>query len=370
MVAEYGGRASTDEGGVKYVHQDIQGTTRAITSVSGAVKARTDYAAFGEEISSSVGQRTAQGYTSSDSLRQKYALTERDEASGLDHTWFRKHENRAGRWTSPDPYNGSMNLGDPQSFNRYSYVANQPTNFVDPSGLNMMNYSCYDLNTYWHQGDVSGVATTTICNYWSSDPSIGSGEIGTEAGGGDTPQEIYDRCKNKAGGSSELPKLAAAYAVLSMAKQEGISATLLAVTWYKESTFSYFGDNIPSNKNDGTAGNVDVGPMQINYNTFAKWKPLYGVGYQGLPIDDENNVFGPDRNGDFSGSINSNLSAGARILKSYGGDDRNRAGLYRSGNGDFLKTKQGKAEYNARAGEYDRLKPIYDIFFSCLASGG
>jgi hypothetical protein len=28
-----------------------------------------------------------------------------------------------------------MNLGNPQSFNRYSYVENQPTNFVDPSGL-------------------------------------------------------------------------------------------------------------------------------------------------------------------------------------------------------------------------------------------
>jgi len=56
----------------------------------------------------------------------------------MDHTWFRKNENRAGRWTSPDPYNGSMKIGDPQSFNRYSYVENQPTNFVDPSGLLMM----------------------------------------------------------------------------------------------------------------------------------------------------------------------------------------------------------------------------------------
>lgn len=60
---------------------------------------------------------------------------ERDDATGLDHAWFRKNENRAGRWTRPDPYKGSMSIGDPQSFNRYSYVENQPTNFVDPSGL-------------------------------------------------------------------------------------------------------------------------------------------------------------------------------------------------------------------------------------------
>jgi RHS repeat-associated protein len=62
-------------------------------------------------------------------------MTERDEATGLDHTWWRKYESSAGRWTSPDPYGGSMTIGDPQSFNRYSYVENDPVNFVDPSGL-------------------------------------------------------------------------------------------------------------------------------------------------------------------------------------------------------------------------------------------
>ena len=67
--------------------------------------------------------------------RQKYGLTERDAGSGLDHTWFRKHETRAERWTSPDPYDGSMSIGNPQSFNRYSYVTNDPVSFIDPTGL-------------------------------------------------------------------------------------------------------------------------------------------------------------------------------------------------------------------------------------------
>src|SRR5690606_17016014 len=31
-----------------------------------------------------------------------------------------------------------MNIADPQSFNRYSYVVNQPTNYIDPTGLMMM----------------------------------------------------------------------------------------------------------------------------------------------------------------------------------------------------------------------------------------
>jgi len=88
------------------------------------------------------GLRTnAQGFDSALNPRQQYGLTERDDGTGLDHTWFRKNEGRAGRWTSPDPYNGSMSVSDPQSFNRFSYVANQPTNFIDPSGLLMMDSS-------------------------------------------------------------------------------------------------------------------------------------------------------------------------------------------------------------------------------------
>jgi RHS repeat-associated protein len=136
-VAEYGGLQGMDEGGVKYVLSDWQGSTRAVLNNTGVVNARIDYTAFGEEIQAGTGQRTTQqGFGANNNLKNKYALTERDEATGLDHTWFRKNENKAGRWTSPDPYNGSMSLGNPQSFNRYAYVGNDPLNFIDPSGLN------------------------------------------------------------------------------------------------------------------------------------------------------------------------------------------------------------------------------------------
>src|SRR5437660_10827080 len=97
------------------------------------VIARHDYLPFGEEIGSGVGMRTgSQGYNVPDSNRQKYAMLERD-STGLDHTWWRKYESSAGRWTSPDPVRGS--IGDPQSFNAYSYTQNDPVNFIDPTGL-------------------------------------------------------------------------------------------------------------------------------------------------------------------------------------------------------------------------------------------
>ena len=68
------------------------------------VVARHDYLSFGEEIWSGTGMRSSgQGYGTADGIRQKFGLTERDEASGLDHTWWRKYDNSSGRWTSPDP---------------------------------------------------------------------------------------------------------------------------------------------------------------------------------------------------------------------------------------------------------------------------
>ena len=39
------------------------------------------------------------------------------------------------RFDQPDPSDGSYDLADPQSFNRYAYTNNDPVNFSDPTGL-------------------------------------------------------------------------------------------------------------------------------------------------------------------------------------------------------------------------------------------
>ncbi|MBK7706871.1 MAG: hypothetical protein IPJ30_14170 [Acidobacteria bacterium] len=147
LVAEYGGTVPQDEGGVKFYLQDWQGSVRAGLNAAGYVKSRTDHQAFGEPIASGIGLRTETQGFGAPAIRQGYGLTENDPATGLNHTWFRKNENRAGRWTSPDPYNGSASVGNPQSWNRYSYVESQPTNFVDPSGLLTIVVRC-EPDTY------------------------------------------------------------------------------------------------------------------------------------------------------------------------------------------------------------------------------
>jgi RHS repeat-associated protein len=68
----------------------------------------------------------------------KYTTYERD-ANGGDEAMHRRYNRWWSRFDQPDPYDGSYDLSDPQSFNRYSYVQNDPVNFVDPSGLIMFN---------------------------------------------------------------------------------------------------------------------------------------------------------------------------------------------------------------------------------------
>jgi RHS repeat-associated protein len=135
LIAEYNSALVSGAGGVTYLASDHQGSTRVVMDNAGTVIGRRDYQPFGEEIPGNVGKRNNLAeYNASLNARQQYAGTEK-EASGLNHTGWRAQESRAGRWTSPDPYNGSMRPTNPQTFNRYSYVQNDPANLIDPSGL-------------------------------------------------------------------------------------------------------------------------------------------------------------------------------------------------------------------------------------------
>jgi RHS repeat-associated protein len=50
------------------------------------------------------------------------------------HTPLRQYSPAQGRWLSPDPYNGSYDLTDPQTLNRYSYARSNPLLYVDTTG--------------------------------------------------------------------------------------------------------------------------------------------------------------------------------------------------------------------------------------------
>lgn len=65
----------------------------------------------------------------------RFAGLDPDGESNTSHAQFRQLSTTQGRWLSPDPSNGSYDLANPQSFNRYSYVGNMPLGYRDPTGL-------------------------------------------------------------------------------------------------------------------------------------------------------------------------------------------------------------------------------------------
>lgn len=94
---------------------------------------------FGEELYTGVGGRTGDTdlkYSSSqDDIRQKFTGYQKDKETGLDFAEARMYENRLGRFTAVDPLLASGKSSNPQTFNRYIYVGNNPLFWVDPSGL-------------------------------------------------------------------------------------------------------------------------------------------------------------------------------------------------------------------------------------------
>lgn len=135
LVAEYG-QTAPQTASLQYVLANHQGSPSLIMNSTGSVISRHDYQPYGEEIYAGVGLRnTTQGFNATDNVRQRYAGMETDNETKLAHTSWRKYDEMSGRWTTPDWYGRSMSVSAPQSFNRYTYVNNDPINLIDPSGL-------------------------------------------------------------------------------------------------------------------------------------------------------------------------------------------------------------------------------------------
>jgi len=70
-------------------------------------------------------------------LADKFTGKERDSESGLDNFGARYDSSSMGRFMSPDPVSFvglPIDARDPQSWNAYSYVRNNPLNLTDPDG--------------------------------------------------------------------------------------------------------------------------------------------------------------------------------------------------------------------------------------------
>ena len=120
-------------GGTALNSGDWLGTERLRTSYNGTTEGGFFSLPFGDALSAS----------GTDGDAYHLAGLDHDSESNTDHAQFRQYSPTQGRWLSPDPYSGSYDLTNPQSFNRYAYVLNSPLAAYDPSGLDESNWDLW-----------------------------------------------------------------------------------------------------------------------------------------------------------------------------------------------------------------------------------
>jgi len=109
---------------------DHLGTVRLVSNQDRSVLDRHDYEPFGVELTP---------FTDQADLTHRFTGHERDLQTGYDYMHYRFYGSTLGRFLKPDLV--VANAADPQSWNLYAYVRNNPIAYNDPYGLWYMSPS-------------------------------------------------------------------------------------------------------------------------------------------------------------------------------------------------------------------------------------
>ena len=124
---------------------------------------------------------------------RKFAGMEFDSETGNYYDYARFYSPRLGRFISPDPADlTAVDPTNPQSWNRYTYVLNNPTSFTDPLGLcgdNEMedNGQCLPATPIGTSGTVSGGDTLNQVLFLLENGGSWGDNFGQVVGGGIAP---------------------------------------------------------------------------------------------------------------------------------------------------------------------------------------
>ncbi len=138
---------------VQYNHADWLGSGRLFSTPTRTATPAMAYAPFGE------GYAGGQAYVQFTSYGNSWTIADGENSGGsLDDFTFRRYSPGQGRWISPDPAGlGGVDPSNPQSWNRYAYVLNNPLSYTDPLGLECVwDDGSYDSEFDSQTGSVGG----------------------------------------------------------------------------------------------------------------------------------------------------------------------------------------------------------------------
>ncbi|MBX3000485.1 MAG: hypothetical protein KF893_18340 [Caldilineaceae bacterium] len=163
-----GGIAAVRDGSsLSYLLQDHLNSTARIVTSSGTIQDTTYYFPFGGKRAGNYNSITAKRYTG-----QYYekSLASGNSEDGLYYYGARWYDGKLGRFISADPLVPEPR--NPQDWNRYSYVRNNPLKYIDPSGHTAR--SALDLVRYLRNEIV------TIAQEFDLDPLLLAGVVFSE----------------------------------------------------------------------------------------------------------------------------------------------------------------------------------------------
>lgn len=203
-----GGTTTTS---VRYLHRDNLGSVTTVTNEAGAVIERLAYEPFGKRRFAN-GTADPNGTILPQNTDRGFTGHEMVDEIGLVHMNGRVYDPTIGRFMSADPY--IQFAGDLQSYNRYSYLLNNPLWATDPSGYKI-NWGrvvrtvvavvvAYYTGT-WIGGEVTWAYAATSANA-ATIGSVAGGVAGGFAGGmvasgGDLKAGLYGAVGGGIGGA-------------------------------------------------------------------------------------------------------------------------------------------------------------------------
>ena len=200
-TAVYGPPSGTTPVLAYYRHVDHLGSSRLATTTSRQLYSSTAYGPYGEP------------YDQVSTRDVSFTGADEDTMQGMNDFLYRKYTPSTGRWLSPDPSGlKATSMANPQSWNRYAYVMNNPMVATDPNGLDCVYLNddgtgldedgvdtnsdpgqCQDSQGIWVPGTFNGVGYTsqddgTVVGLNST---IGAYGFTSELNGDDSVSSVY-----------------------------------------------------------------------------------------------------------------------------------------------------------------------------------